>query len=209
MLRLFLVLLLLAGPLRAGGTTGDFDYYVMALSWSPNWCARAGDERGSPQCAPGSEFGWVLHGLWPQYARGWPDYCATTHRDPTPTQTAAQAELFGSARSARHQWAKHGVCSGLSADAYYDLSAKAYARVSRPAVLRALDDPVRLPARVVEQAFLRDNPALSADAITVTCRSGGIAEARICLTRDLDFRDCGADVRRDCARDDALLAPIR
>jgi ribonuclease T2 len=209
MLRLILVLAVLAGPLRAGGTAGEFDYYVMALSWSPNWCARTGNDRDSPQCATGSDFGWVLHGLWPQYARGWPDYCATTHRAPTPVQTTAQAGLFGSARSARHQWAKHGVCSGLSADAYYDLSATAYARVTRPQVFRDLDDPVRLPARVVEQAFLRDNPALSADAITVTCRSGGIAEARICLTRDLDFRDCGADVRRDCALDDALLAPIR
>ncbi|MDR9481291.1 MAG: ribonuclease T2 [Salibaculum sp.] len=209
MLRLILVLLVFAGPLRAGGTAGEFDYYVMALSWSPNWCAREGAERGSPQCAPGAGFGWVLHGLWPQYERGWPDYCSTDHRNPSRADTAAQAGLFGSAGAAWHQWDKHGVCSGLSAADYYALSAEAYDRVTRPQVFRELDDPVRLPATVVEEAFLRDNRGLSADGITVTCRSGSIQEARICLTRDLAFRDCGADVRRDCTLDDALFAPMR
>jgi len=209
MLRLILVLLIVSGPLRAGGNAGEFDYYVMALSWSPNWCALEGENRDSPQCAPAADFGWVLHGLWPQYERGWPDYCTTGHRNPSRADTAAQAWLFGTAGSAWHQWNKHGRCSGLSADTYYDLSATAYAHVTRPAVFRDLQDPVRLPAAVVEEAFLRDNPALSADQITITCRSGRIQEARICLTRDLDFRDCGKDVRRDCALDDALFAPVR
>ena len=207
--RLFTVLLLLATPLRAEDVAGDFDYYVMALSWSPNWCAIEGDARESPQCDASAGFGWVLHGLWPQYDRGWPDYCRTDHRNPTRSDTAAQAGLFGSAGSAWHQWNKHGRCSGLPANAYYDLSAEAYGRITRPEVFRKLDNPVRLPAAVVEEAFLRDNPALSADQITITCRSGRIQEARICLTRDLEFRDCGADVVRDCTLEDALFDPIR
>ncbi|MEM6479298.1 MAG: ribonuclease T, partial [Pseudomonadota bacterium] len=37
---LLLLLVLLAAPLKADGEKpGAFDYYVLALSWSPNWCA--------------------------------------------------------------------------------------------------------------------------------------------------------------------------
>lgn len=201
--------LCLPGPAKSDGTAGDFDYYVMALSWSPNWCAREGRERGSPQCAPGADFGWVLHGLWPQYEDGgWPDYCRSDHRNPSRQDTAAEADLFGSSGSAWHQWNKHGRCTGLRADNYYRLSRTAYDRVIRPEVFRRLDRDVRLPASVVEDAFLEANPDMQADMITVTCRDGGIQEARICLTRDLELRECGGGVRRDCAMQDALLEAI-
>lgn len=209
MFRFLFPLFLSATLTRADGTAGEFDYYVMSLSWSPNWCALEGDERGSPQCADDANFGWVLHGLWPQYENGWPDYCPTVHRNPSRGDTAEQADLFGSSGSAWHQWNKHGRCSGLSADYYYALARLAYDRITRPAVLRNLDRDVTLPAALIEQAFLRDNPALGADMITITCQSGQIQEARICLTRDLEFRNCGADVIRDCTLDDALFAPVR
>lgn len=209
MLRLLFVLLVSATTARAEGTAGEFDYYVMSLSWSPNWCALEGDDRDSPQCEDSADFGWVLHGLWPQYERGWPDYCRTDHRNPSRTDTAEQTWLFGSSGSAWHQWNKHGRCSGLSAENYYRLAAEAYSRITRPEVFRRLQDPVTLPASLIEEAFLRDNPPLEPDMITITCRSGRIQEARICLTRDLEFRDCGADVSRDCTLDDALFDPVR
>lgn len=209
MRRLFYALFLLASPLQADGTAGEFDYYVLSLSWSPNWCALEGDARQSPQCDEDANFGWVLHGLWPQYERGWPDYCRTRHGNPSRRQTGEQAGLFGSSGSAWHQWNKHGRCSGLSATDYYALATEAYERITRPDVLRRLTEPVTLPASLIEEAFLRDNPKLGPDMITVTCRSGRIQEARICLTRELQPRRCGADVIRDCSLEDALLAPIR
>ena len=95
-MRLLMAILLMTGLARAEGEApGDFDYYVLSLSWSPNWCALEGDARGSPQCARGAGFGWVLHGLWPQYDRGWPSYCRTARRDPTRAQTAAMADIMG------------------------------------------------------------------------------------------------------------------
>ena len=209
-MRVLLALLLSAGLARADGeTAGDFDYYVMALSWSPTWCALEGDRRGSAQCEDDADFGWVLHGLWPQYEDGWPAYCPTNHRNPSRADTRDEADLFGSSGSAWHQWNKHGRCSGLSADDYYALSREAYSRVTRPELLRKLTDPVKVPASVIEEAFLEANPGLSADAITITCKAGRIQEARVCLTRGLELRDCGADVARDCRMRDALLDPIR
>ena len=209
-MRFLIALVLLTGLARADGEkAGDFDYYVMALSWSPTWCALEGDDRNSPQCDPAADFGWVLHGLWPQYESGWPSYCPTNERNPSRADTRDESDLFGSSGSAWHQWNKHGKCSGLSADNYYRLSREAYSRINRPELLRKIEDPIRLPARVIEQAFLESNPNLTANQITITCKASRIQEARICLTRDLEPRACGPDVSRDCRMTDALFDPIR
>lgn len=190
-----------------GERSGEFDYYVLSLSWSPTWCAIEGDARQSPQCE--ADFGWVMHGLWPQYHRGWPSYCPTTERNPSRSMTRDMADVMGTSGLAWHQWNKHGVCSGLSASDYYALSREAYGKVVRPPVFRQLDRAVKLPASVVEEAFLKSNPQLSPDMITITCRDGRIQEARICLSKSLDPVPCGADVIRDCQMEDALFAPIR
>jgi ribonuclease T2 len=195
--------------LADGERPGEFDYYVMSLSWSPNWCALEGDARRSPQCRDDSGHGWVLHGLWPQYHRGWPSYCRTTEPQPSPAMTAAMADIMGTPGLAWHQWRKHGVCSGLSATAYFDLSRRAYASITRPAVFRKLDKPVRLPAGLIEEAFLKENDQLEPDMLTVTCRDGRIQEARICLSKDLTPVPCGRDVVRDCTLKDALFDPLR
>ena len=206
---LIALLCLLATPLPAQDRAGDFDYYVMSLSWSANWCALEGDARDSPQCDASADFGWILHGLWPQYDRGYPANCATDARAPSRSDTAEMADIMGTSGLAWHQWRKHGVCSGLSSQDYYALSREAYSRVTRPSVFRRIDAEITLPASIVEEAFLRENPTLQPDQITITCRSGYIQEARICMTRDLEFRTCGSDVIRDCTMTDAQFSPMR
>ena len=211
-MRAVLLALILCLPvaLRAEGErAGAFDYYVLALSWSPNWCALEGDAKGSDQCHPRHDHGWVLHGLWPQYHRGWPSFCPTAKAPPSRAMTAAMADIMGTGGLAWYQWRKHGVCSGLSAPEYYALSRRAYDSIVRPDVFRRLDRAVRLPASVVEEAFLKANPALEPDGITITCKDGHIQEARICLSRDLDPVPCGQDVVRDCRMRDALFNPVR
>ncbi len=201
-------LLFVAHAAHAGGEqAGDFDYYVLALSWSPDWCALEGDARGAAQCS--TDAGWVVHGFWPQYEAGWPSYCNTAERAPSRAMTAAQSDLFGDGGAAWYQWKKHGVCSGLSASNYYGLVREAYGQVQRPEVLRKLNHAVRLPASVVEDAFLAANPDLAPDMITITCDQGYIQEARICFTRDLEPRDCAPDTVRDCRLSGARLEPVR
>lgn len=123
--------------------------------------------------------------------------------------TAEMADIMGTPGLAWHQWRKHGVCSGLSARAYFALSRQAYDSITRPAVLRQLDRPVRLPARLIEEAFLRENAEISPDMLTVTCRNGRIQEARICMSKELVPVPCGRDVIRDCTLNDALFEPLR
>ena len=126
MMRMLLALLLVAGVARAEGEpAGEFDYYVLSLSWTPSWCAIEGDARESEQCDPGQGYGFTLHGLWPQYERGWPSYCPTSERAPSRAMTADMIDIMGSSGLAWHQWRKHGVCSGLSATDYYALSREA------------------------------------------------------------------------------------
>jgi len=210
MLRTLCMLLVAASPaLARGERSGEFDYYVMALSWSPNWCEIEGDARGSDQCDARHDFGWILHGLWPQFEDGWPSYCPTNARAPSRTMTGDMTDIMGSSGLAWHQWKKHGVCDGSDAATYYAKSREAYGSITRPQILRDLDRAVTLPAALIEEAFLRDNPDLTADMLTVTCKQGYIQEVRICLTRDLDPRACGRDVRRDCSATDALFTPIR
>jgi ribonuclease T2 len=188
---------------------GNFDHYVLALSWTPGWCASEGDARRAPECAIGRARAFSLHGLWPQNQTGWPEFCRTPRRDPTRAQTAAMADIMGSGGLAWYQWRKHGRCSGLDGPTYLALSRAAYARITIPPVLAGLNRDVRLPAKVVEAAFLEANPDLTPDMITITCRDGRIAEARICLTRDLDPRLCAPDSRRDCALSAAIMDGVR
>ncbi len=209
-MRAFLIWILMAGlAVAETDKAGKFDYYVLSLSWSPNWCVLEGDARNSPQCHPRHDHGWILHGLWPQYHRGWPDYCQTAEAPPSRGMTAEMADIMGTPGLAWHQWKKHGTCSGLSAPAYFALSRAAYDSVNRPDLLRKLTKPVQLPASVIEEAFLQANPDLEADGLTITCRDGHIQEARICLSKDLAPVPCGRDVIRDCTLKDAVFTPVR
>ena len=192
-----------------GERAGDFDYYVLSLSWSPSWCALEGDRRGADQCDDAHDFGFTLHGLWPQNERGWPSYCRTGARDPSRRQTRDMADIMGSGGLAWHQWKKHGRCSGLSATDYFALSRRAYGLVQRPDILRRITEPLRIPPKVIEDAFLDANPGLLPDGVTVRCKSDHLQEVRICFTRGLTPRECGSDAVTDCRGRTILTPPIR
>jgi ribonuclease T2 len=193
-----------------GGNRADtFDYYVMSLSWSPNWCATTGDARRDPQCDAGLGLTFVLHGLWPQFEQGYPANCATTNRDPSRDDTARMADVMGGAGLAFYQWKKHGRCSGLTARAYFATLRRAYASIMIPPVFAHITTDITAPAHIIEDAFIEANPALRRDQITVTCNQNLIQEVRICLTKDLTPRTCGPDVIRDCTLPRAELDAVR
>lgn len=198
-----------AAALGDGEPAGEFDYYVMSLSWSPTFCALEGDARGEDQCDARHEHTFTLHGLWPQYDRGWPSYCRTDARDPSRRQSAAMADIMGSGGLAWYEWKKHGRCSGLSAEDYYATSRQAYESIVIPDIFLKIRNDLKVDPSVIEAAFLEANPALKPDMITITCKANRIQEARICLTRDLAPRACGADVARDCTFSGVLLGGVR
>ncbi|MEM7178083.1 MAG: ribonuclease T2 [Pseudomonadota bacterium] len=204
-----LVLIVLSPVASAQDRPGDFSHYVMALSWNPAWCAAEGDARDADQCEARHDHGWLLHGLWPQREDGWPEYCHTTARNPSRAMTAGMADIMGSSGLAWYQWKKHGRCSGLSARGYFDLARKAYDSITRPQVLRKVTEEISLPPTVVEDAFLDANPSLKPAQMSVKCRDGMISEVRICLTKDLELRNCDPITARACSAEAIEFPPIR
>ena len=155
------------------------------------------------------DYKWILHGLWPQYHQGWPDYCKTNERPPSRAMTQAMTDIMGTSGLAWHQWKKHGTCSGLSAADYFATSREAYGQIVQPTVLNPLDELVRVPASVIEEAFIKANPQFQRDMITITCKQSYIQEARVCLSKGLEPVPCGRDVIRDCTLTNALFPPSR
>ncbi len=178
---------------------GDFDYYVLALSWNSGWCEIEGAEKQAPQCVDEKRAGFTLHGLWPQYEEGWPEFCSTAERNPSHSETARQAELYGSSGSAWHQWNKHGRCTGLGYGDYYDLSAEVFARYPAPEIFMQIDETMEIAPDVIEEAMIETYPELNDDNMAVVCRDGVFQELRICLNKDLEPTDCLGRAAQDCS----------
>lgn len=207
-----LLLALLAAPAIARdesrGTPGRFDYYVLSLSWSPQHCAGPAGERDDMQCAGPRPYAFVLHGLWPQYERGFPRACGDAGRL-SPALVHGMLDVMPSPALVRHEWATHGVCSGLAAPAYFDAARRAFAAVTIPDRFRAPVREVYAAPRAVERDFLRANPSLTAAGVAVLCSGRYLQEVRVCLDRDLRPRPCGADVRDRCRGDEIIVRPLR
>jgi ribonuclease T2 len=196
---------------RAQDRAGVFDYYILVLSWTPSWCEFEGDSRGDARCDSGERNGWKVHGLWPQFDDGgWPEYCQAVNPAPSRIQTAAMADIMGASGLAWHQWNKHGSCSGLTSRAYYQHIRDALNVAEVPDLFSRIDRELTVSPDVIEAAFLEVNPEMGPDMMAVTCLSGDIQEIRICLSTDLEPRECGLDVlRQACRSRSADLPPLR
>jgi ribonuclease T2 len=184
---------------RGDGRPGMFDFYLLSLSWSPTYCEGQRDRANRMQCDSVEPKAFIVHGLWPQYDRGYPEYCRTELPDFVPRSlTDTMLDIMPSPGLVGGQWRKHGTCSGLDQKDYLAEVRKAYERVDIPELF---EDPTRrriISARNVEQAFMAANPGLSENGIAVSCKDGRVSEVRICLTRSLDFRRCPNVDRNGC-----------
>ena len=182
---------------RYSSAPGRFDFYVLALSWSPSFCSSEAGRRSREQCAPGAGNAFVVHGLWPQYERGFPSWCNDTN---PPRYAVEQARgVFPEEGLARYQWRKHGSCSGLSPTAYYELVRQIKNRVVIPEDLKRPRQGQSMDPREIERSFVTANKSLRADMISVTCMRGQLQEVRICISKDgRDFRTCPEVDRNSC-----------
>jgi ribonuclease T2 len=198
---------------RRQNEPGQFDFYVLSLSWSPSFCD-AVTERSAESAARQPECGdkpyaFIVRGLWPQYEKGFPEYC----QNPAPrldrNVVSSMIDLMPSPRLIFREWDRHGVCSGLPARAYFETMRKARAMVKIPEDYLDLKQPRTVTPGEVEDAFLAVNPGLTHDAIAVGCDAKRLNEVRICLSKDLKFRDCAEVDQRACRRDQVLMPRVR
>jgi ribonuclease T2 len=196
---------------RRQNEPGKFDFYVLSLSWSPSFCAANAERpfyRSDPQCGA-RPFSFVVHGMWPQYERGFPEFCQVPSPRLNRNIVSAMLDLMPSPRLIYHEWDRHGTCSGLSANAFFDTVRKARAVVKIPPQYMDLRSPLTVTPDEVEDAFIKANPGLTREGIAVTCGGRRLDEVRICLSRDLQFQDCAETNRRSCRRDRLLMPPVR
>jgi ribonuclease T2 len=191
---------------------GHFDFYVLALSWSPSYCAAANERapnRAPDQQCGGRPFAFVVHGLWPQYEQGFPSYCQVPAPQLNRDIVARTLDLMPSPRLIFRAWDRHGTCSGLSAPAYFETVRKARAVVKIPPDYVDLDQPIMVAPGDVADAFIKANPGLSRAGLAVACDSKRLSEVRVCLNRDFSFRDCAEVARRACRRDKVAMPAVR
>jgi ribonuclease T2 len=192
---------------------GEFDFYVLALSWSPSFCAAA-RERGQMgrsqqvQCG-GRPYSFVVHGLWPQYERGYPASCERPAPRLDRRIVSDVLDLMPAPGLIYNEWDKHGTCSGLGPRGYFEAVRRARAAIKVPPEFAQLAQ-TRIVAPVEgENAFRRVNPGLSQDAIAVMCDRNRLSEVRICMDKALRFRACDEVDRRACRSNRVTMPPVR
>jgi len=177
------------------GTPGVFDYYLLTLSWSPEFCHSHADR---PECQSG-HHGFVVHGLWPQYTDGYPENCSTASGLLNPAEVA---DIMPDAGLVNHEWSTHGTCSGLDAESYFKLLRRAFTSVKVPERFKAPRENFSISPQEVKNEFVQANPNLRAEELTVSCGNNYLTAVSLCLTKDLkatacqNLRDCRANVIR-------------
>jgi ribonuclease T2 len=207
---------------RRQNTPGEFDFYVLSLSWSPSFCeasaergarresnGQSGPGRASDQQCGERPYSFVVHGFWPQYERGYPEYCQVPAPRLDRGIVSSMLDLMPAPRLIFHEWDRHGTCSGLSPRAYFDNVRKARALVKIPDEYLDLKEPLTVSPDEVEDAFVKANPGLTRGAIAVGCDNRRLREVRICVGKDMRFRDCGEVDRRACRRERLVMPPVR
>jgi ribonuclease T2 len=171
---------------------GQFDYYLLSLSWAPNYCAEHPNDR-SGECRIGGHQTFVLHGLWPQSVSGPPPMSCST-ASPVATATVEHMLNYMPSRGLiQHEWEKHGTCTGLSAQDYFAQAEQAYTHVQVPPQYQNLGREQQFSVSDLEKSFAEANHA-PPQAIRVSCHAGELVSLEVCVDKNLQYRSCTESV---------------
>jgi ribonuclease T2 len=175
-----------------------FDYYLLNLSWSPEFCHGHPNAR---ECAQHAAF--VLHGLWPQNNTGpYIENCSTA---PGPSNPAPYSDIYPDPGLLRHEWRTHGTCSGLSPDAFFALARSAFHSVSIPPTLSQLDHLISLPPGQLINLFQQANPSIPAASLATGCGNNYLTAVEVCLNKSAQPTPCGPI--RSCRANTVRITP--
>jgi ribonuclease T2 len=202
-----------AGPVQAQDVRqnepGKFDFYVLSLSWSPSYCDTAGERaQQQPECQDRA-YAFVVHGLWPQYEQGFPEFCQVPAPRLDRNIISSMLDLMPAPNLIFRSWDRHGTCTGTSPRAYFDTVRKARAVVKIPAEYIDVKSALTVAPGDIEDAFVKANPGMTRVAVAVSCDAERLREVRICLSKDLKFRDCAEIDRRACRLEQMVVPPVR
>lgn len=184
---------------QQSGQPGVFDYYVLSLSWSPEFCH---GHPSKPECASG-KFGFVVHGLWPQYENGYPENCSTAAG---PSDPSGMADIMPDPSLVAHEWTTHGTCSGLDAEAYFKLVRQAYESLKIPARLASPGSMFTITPLELKNEFAAANPRLKPEDMAISCGNNYLTGVSACLDKQLQPRAC--EGLRDCRANVIKVPPV-
>lgn len=191
---------------KAAAAGASFDYYMLTLSWAPDFCAQS-NAKDPGECGPGKKLGFVVHGLWPQGENGrGPENCGGSPVAQSIVQT--MLSYIPTASLVQHEWKAHGTCSGLSAGDYFGTVRKARDSVKIPDEFKAPAQALNLKPADIESAFAAANPAFPKGSIRTSCTAGALQEARICFNKDLSARAC-TDSAGECTMGTMKVLPVK
>ena len=169
---------------KAATSTG-FDFYLLNLSWSPEFCY---SHPTATECSQHAAF--VLHGLWPERAEGtYPQHCSNA---PGPADPGNYVDIYPDPGLLQHEWQTHGTCSGLGPDTFFSDARSAYRSVTIPAKLLQLTSPLSLPPAQISALFQQSNPSLPGSSIVISCGNNYLTAVEVCLDKSLHATACGA-----------------
>jgi len=212
---ILLCALLLSGVFaqsRRGGSSvrvkpGDFDYYLLALSWAPDFCARPDVNKDPRECGPGRRLGFVVHGLWPQLDDGGhPSQCASA-RPVAKDIVQRTLALIPGEGLIQHEWRDHGTCSGLSSATYFETVRRAHDALVIPADFVQPSHRVQASPQEIEAKFIAANPRFR-NSFRIACSGGELTEVRVCMGKDLTPHACGPH-DRECPAPRITMLPVQ
>ncbi len=190
---------------------GNFDYFILALSWSPDYCSSNSSD--AQQCALGRKLGFVLHGLWPEYNQGYPSNCTNQK---LPAEVKAQFPgLYPNDALYAHEWETHGTCTGLSPELYFTLAGQIKDSIRIPTAFQAPQAPFRTTPSQLKEQFASANPGLGSSSLAVFCSGSGrfLSALYVCLSRDGEPTACRSQIQKNasksCQNADFLVRNIR
>jgi ribonuclease T2 len=191
----------------AKASAGNFSYYLLTLSWAPDFCAIPANPKDPAECGKGRKVGFVVHGLWPQndQSRG-PENCGGS--PVSQSIVNLMLKYIPTASLIQHEWTTHGTCSGLSTADYFAAVRKARDSVTIPADFQAPDHSVKLSPSDIESKFAASNPSFPKTAFRTSCTSGTLQEARICFSKNLSPQACTASAG-ECTSKTMTILPVQ
>ena len=189
-------------------TDTAFSYYLLSLSYAPDFCAQPTGNKDPRECGTGRHIGFVVHGLWPQVESGrGPENCGPAR--PVAQDIVRTTLAYIPTESLiQHEWATHGTCTGLTAEVYFTFVRRARDMVKIPAGLNAPTRQLRLNPEEIEARMAAANPNFPRGAFRVSCYPNAeLQEVRISLNKDLSPRVYGSG--GGSCRTTVLIRPVR
>jgi ribonuclease T2 len=194
------------------GANTPVEHFVLALSWSPTFCTSPDATREAMQCGRKRRYAFIVHGLWPQAGTNRPEYCPTEETWVPEEQIDELLTIMPSKRLIIRQWKKHGACSSLRMEQYFDLLQALFAQLRIPDAYRAPARPIIISPRTLVSDFIASNPGLDWDMIALVCAPGKkpapLAEVRICYSPVGRFTQCSPQERTNCKAKTLVLPPV-